>query len=255
MKKPTSPLTFRTTSAEALLLVANVSKSYGDKLALDDVSLAVQPGELVALLGTNGAGKSTLLQLVTGLFTADSGTITVCGRDIGTSVVDALSLLGVVFQQPTVDLELSVRDNLRFHAELQGLGRSQIRTRLDEAMTQFGLTDRGGDAVRKLSGGNRRRVELARALLHDPRLLVMDEATVGLDPASRRDILAHVLSLRAAGMGILWTTHLIDEAAEADRIVMLDKGKIVFDGVPEDLAETVVPPDLTNAFLALTGEV
>lgn len=239
-------------SIQPLLSVSQVAKSYGDKPALSGVSLTVAPGELVALLGPNGAGKSTLLQLVTGLFTPDSGTISVCGHDIATGMVPALAEIGVVFQQSTVDPELTVEANLRFHGELQGLSEKVLRAGIDAALARIGLTDRRRDRLRTLSGGNRRRLELVRALLHHPRMLIMDEATVGLDPASRSDILAHVLSLRQQGMGILWTTHLIDEAAQADRVVVLNKGSVAFTGTPTDLGATIEPPDLGQAFLNLT---
>lgn len=240
--------------AGPVLEVAGVSKRFGAVQALDGVSLAVQPGEMLALLGPNGAGKSTLLQLITGLFTPDSGVLRVCGRDLRTEVVAALGQLGVVFQQPTLDLELSVRANLALHADLYGLPRKIAKPRIEVAIARFGLAERARDAVRTLSGGNRRRVELARALLHAPRALVMDEATVGLDPQSRRDILAHILDIRGReGIGILWTTHLVDEAAAADRIVVLDKGKVVFAGTPADLAGQSPTGDLGEAFLQLTG--
>lgn len=238
---------------QSVLEIRGVSKAFENIKALDKVDLAVQPGELVVLLGPNGAGKSTLLQLVTGLFTPDMGSIKVCGYDLRSDVVAALGLVGVVFQQPTLDLELSVVANLRFHADLQGLPRRHSKPLIEAAIAHYGLTERANDAARTLSGGNRRRVELARALLHAPRVLIMDEATVGLDPASRRDILNQVRELRRRDkLGILWTTHLVDEASAADRVIVLHHGRIVFNGTPEELAAQHADNDLGEAFLALT---
>ncbi len=214
-----------------LLAVSNLAKSYGRVRALDGVNLTVGAGEFVALLGTNGAGKSTLLQILTGLFSPDAGTVHVCGYDLRRSAIKALADIGVVFQQPTLDLELSIRGNLLLHCDLHGLPRRIARERIEIALQRFGLAERSRDRTRTLSGGNRRRVELARAMLHAPRVMLMDEATVGLDPMSRRDILRDIIRLRDdAGIGILWTTHLVDEIEFADRIVVLRRGRVVFEG-------------------------
>ncbi len=221
-----------------LLEVRGLRKSYGRVKALDGVDLAVRAGEFVALLGPNGAGKSTLLQLLTGLISPDAGTITVHGHDLRRHAVRALGDIGVVFQQSTLDLELSVRANLIYHADLQGLPRGVANRRIAAALDRFGLTDRTRDPARTLSGGNRRRVELARALLHNPLVLLMDEATVGLDPLSRRGIMADVVQLKAQyGIGVLWTTHLVDEVVAADRLIVLRAGRVLFDGTPEGLGE------------------
>ena len=177
------------------LQVEGASKSYGALKALDDVTLGVGPGEFVALLGPNGAGKTTLFQILTGLFVADRGRIVIDGLDIRRHLVTALARLGVVFQQPTLDLDLTVEANLRFHARLHGLPRGRATARMADELARIGLAGEEGRACRALSGGNRRKVELARALLHEPRVLVLDEPTVGLDPASRRSLLAHVRAL------------------------------------------------------------
>ena len=240
--------------AETVLSCREVSKRYGRTLALDAVSLQVQAGEMVALLGPNGAGKTTLFQLLTGLFVADAGAVEVLGVDMRREPVRALAQLGVVFQQPALDLNLSVRASLRFHADLHGLPSSVARPRIDALLARFGLAEAAGQPARQLSGGNRRKVELLRALLHEPRLLLMDEATVGLDPASRAQLLEEVLRARAErGLGVLWATHLVDEAERAQRVIVLHKGKILFDGSAQSLRESQGAPTLQGAFLQLTG--
>ncbi|WP_430300224.1 ABC transporter ATP-binding protein [Ramlibacter paludis] len=238
----------------AVLACREVSKRYGRTQALDRVSLQVQAGEMVALLGPNGAGKTTLFQLLTGLFVADSGSVEVLGADMRRDPVRALAQLGVVFQQPALDLNLSVRASLRFHADLHGLPPSVSRPRIDALLERFGLAAAAGDLGRSLSGGNRRKVELLRALMHEPRLLLMDEATVGLDPASRAQLLAEVLQARAErGLGVLWATHLVDEAERAQRVVVLHKGTVRWDGGVEALCAQQGEETLEGAFLALTG--
>src|ERR1700720_3460604 len=196
------------------LLLENVVKSYGPVRAVDGVSFAARPGEFIALRGPNGAGKTTLFQLLSGLFVPDSGRIEVMGHDMRRNPVPALAKLGIVFQQPTLDLELSLTGNLLFHAGLHGLARAVAKSRIESELARLGLIKRARDKVAQLSGGNRRRVELARALLHEPRVLLMDEATVGLDPASRNDLRKLILSLRAErSVAVLWATHLCDEVA------------------------------------------
>ena len=235
-----------------LLNVEQVSKSYGRRKALDQVSLRVELGEFVALLGPNGAGKTTLFQLLSGLFVADAGTIRVQGHDICHDPVPALADIGIVFQQPTLDLDLSVAANLRFHALLHGM--DGIASRIKQELDRLGLSERAADSARSLSGGNRRKVELARALVHQPAVLLMDEATVGLDPASRRQLLDYVLELRSRRkVGVLWATHLVDEAEAADRVVVMHLGKVLQEGTPEQLLAEAGAASLAEAFLALTG--
>ncbi len=239
--------------SESLLQVDGVHKFYGALEALKGVSFSVAPGEFVALLGPNGAGKSTLFQLLTGLFNADDGVVRVCGHDMRREPVRALGRIGVVFQQMTLDMDLSVEANLIFHARLHGLGGREARRRIGEVLERIGLSERAGDPVRQLSGGNRRKVELARALVHRPSVLLMDEATVGLDPASRRQLLDEVLGLRAHGVSVLWASHLVDEAEVADRVIVLHKGRILAEGRPEDLVATAGTSTLAEAFLQMTG--
>ncbi len=235
------------------LEVRQISKSFGARKAIDGVSLQVAAGEFVALLGPNGAGKTTLFQILSGLFTPDAGGATVCGSNLATAPLVALGQLSIVFQQPALDLDLSVRANLQFQADLHGIPRVESRPRIAHWLQRFGLTERAADLTRELSGGNRRKVELARALLTEPKLLLMDEATVGIDPASRAQILADVKALcREQGLGVLWATHLVDEAEAADRIIVLAKGQIKFDGLAADLLLAQAQPTLTEAFLQLT---
>ena len=239
-------------AGEVLLSVRGVSKSYGARPALKGVDLEVRAGEFVALLGPNGAGKSTLFQLLTGLFNADAGEVRVCGQDMRVAPVRALGRIGVVFQQMTLDMDLSVEANLVFHARLHGIGGAQAKARIADALARLGLAERRGDRVRELSGGNRRKVELARALVHQPSVLLMDEATVGLDPASRRHLLDEVLALRATGVGVLWASHLVDEAEGADRVLVLHKGKLLAQGTPAELVAASGCATLAEAFLKMT---
>jgi ABC-2 type transport system ATP-binding protein len=236
------------------LLLDGVVKTYGAVRAVDGVSLRASPGEFIALLGPNGAGKTTLFQLLSGLFVPDAGRIEIMGHDMRRDPVPALGLLGIVFQQPTLDLELSVTGNLLFHAGLHGIPRAVAKARIARELARLGLAERAHDKAAQLSGGNRRRVELARALLHEPRVLLMDEATVGLDPGSRSDLLKLMLSLRAErSVAVLWATHLCDEVPDADRVVVLHRGKVLADTTPAQFVAKAGTATIEQAFLAMTG--
>ena len=166
----------------------------------------------------------------------------------------ALAQLGIVFQQPTLDLELTVNANLLFHAGLHGMPQAAAKARIAQALARLGLVERADDKVAKLSGGNRRRVELARALLHEPRVLLMDEPTVGLDPASRSDLLKLLLGMRKErAVAVLWATHLCDEVADADRVVVLHRGKVLSDTTPAELMANAGTATIEEAFLKMTG--
>jgi ABC-2 type transport system ATP-binding protein len=241
------------TIAPALLL-DNVVKTYGPVRAVNGVSFVARPGEFVALLGPNGAGKSTLFQLLSGLFVPDAGRIEVMGHDMSRNAVPALARLGIVFQQPTLDLELTVTANLLFHAGLHGIPRSVAVPRIKTELARMGLTERADDKAAKLSGGNRRRVELARALLHQPNVLLMDEPTVGLDPASRTDLLKLLMAMRIErGVAVLWATHLVDEVNGADRVIVMHKGKVLADSTPAKLVAAAGGGTVEEAFLKMTG--
>ncbi len=236
-----------------VLRVDNVVKAYGDNVALKGVSFDISAGAFVALLGPNGAGKTTLFQLLTGLFAADSGTISVDGFDIAKEPVAVLARLGVVFQQATLDLDMSVRANLKFHASLHGIGGSNRTHRIDQELDRAGLLQDANRLCRELSGGNRRKVELARALLAEPKLLLMDEATVGLDPASRQTLVSEVRSLcHENGTAVLWATHLVDEADAADRVIVLHRGDILQHDTPAAVIAQTAETNLSAAFTAMT---
>ncbi len=236
------------------LIVEKVSYSYGERRALDNVSLAVAPGGFAALLGLNGAGKTTLLSLITRLFDTRHGRISVRGFDISRHPSAALAALGVVFQARTLDLDLSVRDNLLYHAALHGMNRARARTRVTTVLNDVGLLDRAGDKARRLSGGQMRRIEIARALVHQPSVLVLDEATVGLDVASRAAIVEQVRGLsRTHGVAVLWATHLLDEIEPGDQVIVLHQGRVLAKGEMSEIVHQGGAADLRSAFRALTG--
>jgi ABC-2 type transport system ATP-binding protein len=237
------------------LSVVNVSHAYGAKRALDGVTFAVMPGGFTALIGLNGAGKTTLFSLITRLFDTKAGSVSILGHRIDREPGAALRRLGVVFQARTLDLDLSVMDNLLFHAALHGFGAAAARARALAALQDVNLADRSRDKARQLSGGQMRRAEIARALLHEPRLLVLDEPTVGLDIASKRTIAAHVRRLvQERGVAVLWATHLLDEIEPSDDVVVLHQGRQLAAGSVADVVAATGRPDLRSAFSCLVGD-
>lgn len=241
-------------AAVPALSVGGVSHSYGPRRALVDINFTVVPAGFTALLGLNGAGKSTLFSLVTRLFGIQAGRISIFGHDIGIAPGEALRLLGVVFQPRTLDLDLSVTQNLLYHAALHGIARREAHLRSGEVLARIGLADRAGSKVRDLSGGQMRRLEIARALLHRPRLLLLDEATVGLDVKARADILSHVRQLvTEQGIGVLWATHLFDEIKLSDGLVVLHQGRVLAHGEVARIIADVGAHDVNSSFMCLTG--
>lgn len=235
------------------LEVSNVSYSYGARLALDGVSLSVAPSSFTVVLGLNGAGKSTLFSLITRLYATRSGRIRIFGRDVAREPGPALSRLGVVFQSRALDVDISIQQNLIYHAALHGIGRSRAIARTEQVLQQAGLADRVREKVGNLSGGQMRRVEIARALLHGPKLLLLDEPTVGLDIKARAKILDHVRQLLTEqGVGVLWATHLIDEVAPSDDVVVLHKGRVLAQAPVADILETTGKGAMRAAFASLT---
>jgi ABC-2 type transport system ATP-binding protein len=211
------------------LEIRDVNHAYR-KPALRGVSFLVGSGEFVLLLGLNGAGKTTLFSLIAGLLNLQQGLIRVLGHELPQGRSSALAGCGFVFQQSALDLDLTVAQSLRYHAALHGLSRARARERIEQELERFGLVSRMDDLVRTLSGGQRRRVEIARALLHRPRLLLLDEATVGLDVPSRRAILQRIRAQCVEeGTAALWATHLLDEVEPGDRTIVLHEGRILDD--------------------------
>jgi ABC-2 type transport system ATP-binding protein len=237
-----------------MLLVKNLSKRYGQRPALKEVGFELHGGQFCALLGPNGAGKSTLFQLLTGLFVPDQGDITIDGIALQQAPAAALARIGVVFQQQALDLDLSVRRNLKFHADLHGLSHAVALERISGDCAALGLTSDLDRPTRELSGGTRRKVELVRALLHRPGLLLMDEATVGLDPKSRKDIVGAVQKdVQERGSCVLWATHWVEETLDAAKVLVLHQGQLVAEGSPAQVTQALGHTTLEAGFIARTS--
>ncbi|MDO7896986.1 ABC transporter ATP-binding protein [Pseudomonas citrulli] len=234
------------------LEVNDLGFAYGAREALRQVDFHLHAGHFAALLGPNGAGKSTLIALLTRLYDVQRGAIHVGGHSLQAAPRAALRQLGVVFQQSTLDLDLSVEQNLRYHIALHGVSRRQGAARIDAELARQHLAERRHERVRDLNGGHRRRVEIARALLHEPRLLLLDEPSVGLDPASRLALGEHVRQLcKMQGISVLWTTHLLDEVQPSDDLLILHQGRLVASG-RADTVSLAHGGSLGSAFHRLT---
>jgi ABC-2 type transport system ATP-binding protein len=226
--------------ATAAVDVAAVSHRYGARQALAGVSFTVERGEIFGLLGPNGGGKTTLFQIVSTLMLPTEGTVRVFGADVVTDPAAARRQMGVVFQAPALDTRLTVVENLRHQGHLYGLHGADLARRIDDALARVRLADRARDLVKTLSGGLQRRAELAKALLHRPALLILDEPSTGLDPAARRDVREYLETLRDRdGTTVMLTTHLMDEGAECDRVAILHEGRLVAMGRPQTLTEAI----------------
>ncbi len=240
-------------SMSSALAVAGLSHKIGGKAILDSVEIAIPASRFVVLLGQNGAGKTTLFSLVTRLYAAQSGTIRIFDHDLKQKSSAALSLLGVVFQQRALDPDLSARQNLWYHAALHGMPWSIAKRRITDELARVGLADKADRKVRGFSGGEARRVEIARALLHQPKLLLCDEATVGLDIRSRAEIMADVRTLVAdRGLTVLWATHLIDEVQADDLTIILHQGRILRQGPAREIVAGIGAASLNEAFRRIT---
>ena len=241
------------TATPTALGVRNVSFRYAQYSALDAVDLDVSPGRICFLLGPNGAGKTTLFSLICRLLALQSGEITLAGQSLRTSGSDVLAGVGMVFQQPTLDLDLTVRQNLRYFAALRGMARSEADRRIDEELTRIDMFDRAGERVRQLNGGHRRRVEIVRALLPRPSLLLLDEPTVGLDARTRTTLVEYVhAEARERGLAVLWATHLLDEADLDDDLVVLAAGRVKASGRVGSVIKGAGAANLAAAFAELT---
>jgi ABC-2 type transport system ATP-binding protein len=226
-------------SASAIEL-RDVSFNYGERRALDGISFAIAEREMFGLLGPNGGGKTTLFKLLSTLVPLQSGEARMLGIDLRSGTATLRPMLGVVFQHPSVDGKLTVAENLAHHGRLYGISGARLRVRIAAMLDRVGLVSRADDLVETLSGGMRRRVELAKALLHEPRLLILDEPSTGLDPAARRDFLNYLADLREReGITIVLTTHHMEEAERCDRIGVLDQGRLVAIAPPGELKSRV----------------
>lgn len=219
-----------------LIKISGLNKSFGEVYAVNDLSFRVKEGELFAFLGVNGAGKSTTINIICGQLKKDGGEVEICGTDLDRDPDGIKRQLGVVFQGSGLDKDLTVKDNLESRAALYGIYGKEFRTRLDELAALLDFKDLLNRTLGKLSGGQKRRIDIARALLHRPKLLILDEPTTGLDPQTRSLLWKVIADLRREnGMTVFLTTHYMEEAADADYVVILDHGKIAAEGTPVEL--------------------
>jgi ABC-2 type transport system ATP-binding protein len=220
--------------------IKQVTYRYGERRAVDDLSVDIAPGEVFALLGPNGSGKTTLFRLLSTLIPLSEGEVSILGHDLRRETTAVRRQLGVVFQAPSLDKKLTVAETLTHQGRLYGLSSAELAARKAELLAAVGLADRANDRVETLSGGLRRRVELAKCLLHRPRLLLLDEPSTGLDPAARSDLWQYLRQLRDRdGVTIVLTTHLLDEADRADRIAIMDQGRLAALGAPDELRSSI----------------
>lgn len=213
--------------------------AYGERVVLEDVTFEVGAGEIFVLLGPNGSGKTTLFRILSTLLPVTAGNATVAGHDLATGRDAVRRSIGVIFQSPSLDKQLTARENLTHQGHLYGLRGSDLRGRIDHALRAVGLSDRADERTERFSGGMRRRVEIAKGLLHRPRVLLMDEPSTGLDPAARIDLWHYLREVAAGGVTVLMTTHLMDEADQADRVAILAKGRLLACDTPDALKERI----------------
>lgn len=233
--------------------IRDLRLAYGSRPALVGVTFAARPARFTALLGPNGAGKSTLVSVLCGLVHPEQGSVKILGHDIVRQPRAALGEMGLVFQQQTLDLDLSVDQNMRYFAALRGLAGIDARRRIDASLERMGLLHRAKEKVRTLNGGHRRRLEIARALVHDPQVLILDEPTVGLDVDSRADLIEHAHALSSdSGLTILWATHLVDEIWETDDVIVLHRGRIEAAGPLGTVLERTGAATIIDAYRQLT---
>ncbi len=228
------------------IVVSKLSHRYGQRLALDELSIEIRRGEIFAFLGPNGSGKTTLFRILSTLLPCPRDTVRLLGYDLTSEAASVRSCIGVVFQAPSLDKKLTVIENIRHQAALYGIRGATLRRREQQLLDQFDLSDRRAERTETLSGGLRRRVELAKGMIHQPRLLLLDEPSTGLDPGARIDLWQHLKLLqREFGVTVVMTTHLLEEAEKADRIAILDQGKLVANDTPDALRATVGGDSIT----------
>lgn len=219
-----------------IIRIDGLEKRFGEVHAVNNLSFRVKRGELFAFLGVNGAGKSTTISIMCGLLEKDGGNVEICGKNVGTDMREIAKKLGVVFQNSALDARLSVRDNLVSRASLYGIYGAEAKNRIDELAEKLCFKDLMTRTVSKLSGGQRRRIDVARALLHKPEVLILDEPTTGLDPQTRKTLWEVIRDLRLHdGMTVFLTTHYMEESTDADYVIILDSGKIAAEGTPLEL--------------------
>jgi ABC-2 type transport system ATP-binding protein len=237
---------------EAMIQATNLRKAFGRLVAVDDVSLTVEPGQLLGLLGPNGAGKTTTLGMIAGLITPDAGVVSVNGRPLSGDTDPGKRKFGLVPQDLALYDELSALDNLEFFGALYNLKGTALKHAAERVLVTVGLTDRGRDRVKNFSGGMKRRLNLAVGLLHDPDILLLDEPTVGVDPQSRNAIFDNLEALKREGKALLYTTHYMEEVERlADRVIVIDHGRVIANDTLGGL--TAGGGTLEDAFLTLTG--
>jgi ABC-2 type transport system ATP-binding protein len=238
-----------------IIEVENLTKTFGGMTAVDDISFDVAKGEIFAFLGPNGAGKTTTIKMLTTLLTPTSGEILLDGKNPVHDESAARKSFGIVFQDPSLDEELTALENMEFHAALYSVPRSVRRGRIEELMNFVELWDRRNSLVKEFSGGMKRRLEIARGLLHHPKILFLDEPTTGLDPQTRNHVWSYVKNLnKTEQITVFFTTHYIEEADQsASRVAIMDHGRIVARGTPDELKKQTGTEYLEDAFLKLTG--